>query len=92
MHHSAAWLAAAIRAGALRPVPSTRRLAGDLGEGVISAAIAVLIVAFLGAAMWLVFQTLWGNIQVTTCAQMEQIGSGGVQGGAPPPPTSRCPT
>ena len=28
-----------------------RRLSGDAGEGVISAAIAVLIMAFLGAAM-----------------------------------------
>ena len=43
------------------------RLCGDRGEGVISTAIAVLIVAFIGAAMWLAFNSIWndaeGNIQ-----------------------------
>jgi hypothetical protein len=45
----------------------TKRIAGDRGEGVISTAIAVLIVAFIGAAMWVAFNSLWtdaeGNIQ-----------------------------
>lgn len=39
--------------------PSRRRARSDRGEGVISAAIAVLIVAFLGAAMWLAFNRIW---------------------------------
>jgi len=77
---SAAWLGAAVRSGALRPVRSTRRLTGDLGEGVISAAIAVLIVAFLGAAMWLVFNNIWTGVKANTCAQMQAVGSGGVAG------------
>ena len=35
----------------------TGRLVGDRGEGVISTAIAVLITAFLGAAMWVGFNS-----------------------------------
>ena len=31
----------------------------DRGEGVISAAIAVLVMAFLGALMWVGFQQMW---------------------------------
>ena len=83
MYHSAAWLDAAIRSGALRPhrpparrpARRSRRLAGDRGEGVISAAIAVLIVAFLGALMWTFFSgTVWETIKGNTCDQMNQIG------------------
>ncbi len=51
------------------------RLSGDRGEGVISAAIAVLIMAFLGAAMWVGFQTMWKNTEATTNTKVEQIGS-----------------
>ena len=36
----------------------------ESGEGVISAAIAVLIMAFLGAAMWVAFQAIFNNIGV----------------------------
>ncbi|MCU0267911.1 MAG: hypothetical protein MUF83_04615 [Acidimicrobiales bacterium] len=54
-----------------------RRLAGDRGEGVISAAIAVLIIAFLGAAMWLGFQRMWQDTEARTNDQVERIGSGG---------------
>ena len=43
------------------------RLVGDRGEGVISTAIAVLITAFIGAAMWVGSNSIWtdaeGNIQ-----------------------------
>lgn len=46
---------------------TSRRVRGDRGEGVISTAIAVLIVAFIGAAMWVAFNSIWtdaeGNIQ-----------------------------
>ena len=48
---------------------------GDRGEGVISAAIAVLIMAFLGAAMWLGFQKMWKTTEATTNDKVEQIGS-----------------
>jgi hypothetical protein len=47
----------------------------DRGEGVISVAIAVLIMAFLGAAMWLGFQQMWKSTDATTNTKVQQIGS-----------------
>ncbi|MBA2283443.1 MAG: hypothetical protein H0W25_19720 [Acidimicrobiia bacterium] len=44
------------------------------GEGVISAAIAVLIMAFLGAAMWVGFNTIWDDTETNVRDQVEQIG------------------
>jgi uncharacterized protein HemX len=52
-----------------------KRGRGDVGEGVISAAIAVLIMAFLGAAMWVGFQQMWKTTESTTNQKVEQIGS-----------------
>ena len=52
-----------------------RRLRGEKGEGVISAAIAVLIMAFLGAAMWIGFQQMWKSTEATTNERISQIGS-----------------
>ena len=46
----------------------------DRGEGVISAAIAVLIVAFLGAAMWVAFNTIWENAESDISDQVDTIG------------------
>jgi uncharacterized membrane protein len=43
---------------------------------VISTAIAVLIMAFLGAAMWLGFQKMWQTTSQTTNNKVEQIGNG----------------
>lgn len=80
MRTSAAWLGATLHAHAARP---RRRLSGDRGEGVISAAIAVLIMAFLGAAMWLAFNAMWGNVQSKTCSEMGKIGASGGAAGAP---------
>jgi hypothetical protein len=48
----------------ITPSPKRRRFKGDHGEGVISAAIAVLIMAFLGAAMWVGFQQMWKTTDV----------------------------
>ena len=58
------------------PTDDTRapRLRGQHGEGVISAAIAVLIVAFLGALMWVGFQQIWANAEAQTNEQINQIG------------------
>jgi hypothetical protein len=50
----------------------TRR--GERGEGVISTAIAVLIIAFLGVAMWVGFKAIFDNAADTTRTQVEQIG------------------
>ncbi len=52
-----------------------RRCKSDRGEGVISAAIAVLIMAFLGAAMWIGFQQMWKTTEATTNDKITQIGS-----------------
>jgi ABC-type Fe3+ transport system permease subunit len=72
------WISAAVQARmalATRPGTHRRRGRGDLGEGVISAAIAVLIMAFLGAAMWIGFQKMWKSTESTTNQKVEQIGS-----------------
>ena len=72
------WISAAVAARMTlrggRPA-ARRRARGDLGEGVISAAIAVLIMAFLGAAMWIGFQKMWKTTESTTNQKVEQIGS-----------------
>jgi hypothetical protein len=49
----------------------------ERGEGVISAAIAVLIMAFLGAAMWIGFQQMWKSTEKSTNDKVEQIGQDG---------------
>lgn len=46
----------------------------ERGEGVISAAIAVLVMAFLGAAMWLAFREIFSGATGRTENQVEQIG------------------
>jgi hypothetical protein len=46
------------------------------GEGVISTAIAVMIMAFLGAAMWVAFNSIWSDSEVRIRDNVEQIGSG----------------
>lgn len=51
------------------------RLVGDRGEGVISSAIAVLIVAFIGAAMWVAFDRIWTNAEGNIETQVGTIGS-----------------
>ena len=51
------------------------RLHEERGEGVISAAIAVLIMAFLGALMWVGFKALFQDTQTKTGNQINRIGS-----------------
>jgi hypothetical protein len=53
----------------------TGALLGDRGEGVISSAIAVLIVAFIGAAMWLAFDRIWTDAEGNIETQVGSIGS-----------------
>ena len=50
-----------------------RRLHGDHGEGVISAAIAVLIMAFLGALMWASFHTMWQKTEANTNKNVDKM-------------------
>ena len=47
----------------------------EAGEGVISTAIAVLIMAALGALMWVGFKTIWGNASSQTTNQISSIGT-----------------
>jgi hypothetical protein len=90
---SSAWLAAELHARSAhalrRSAPRFPRLRGDRGEGVISAAIAVLIMAFIGAAMWLGFNTIFDRTQAKVCQQIDQIGAGQPAGGGNVP---ACPT
>ncbi|MDQ2650102.1 MAG: hypothetical protein M3Z03_11175 [Actinomycetota bacterium] len=51
-----------------------RRARGDRGEGVISAAIAVLIMAGIGALMWVGFKTIWEDTEATTKDKVAEIG------------------
>ena len=54
--------------------PLAGRLPDQRGEGVISMAIAVLIIAALGVLMWLGFQTLWESTEADISDQVNQIG------------------
>jgi hypothetical protein len=54
-----------------------KRVGGDRGEGVISTAIAVLIVAFLGAAMYVVFTQILTSSGSKASTQVNNIGGGG---------------
>ena len=55
----------------LRPARRTRSQAG---EGVISTAIAVLVVAFIGIGLWRGFDLMVNSASQRTRAQVEQIG------------------
>jgi hypothetical protein len=46
----------------------------DRGEGVISAAIAVLIMAGIGALMWVGFKTMWQDTETNTKDKVAEIG------------------
>ena len=48
----------------------------ERGEGVISAAIAVLVMAFLGAAMWFAFNGTMHTAQSKVDTNVNSIGSG----------------
>jgi len=59
-----------------RVTPGERRRTrrSEIAEGVISTAIAVLIVAFLGIALWKGFDTMMNRATDRTQQQVEQIG------------------
>ena len=46
----------------------------ERGEGVISAAIAVLIFAAIGAAMWVAYKALFDSASTKTTAKVNEIG------------------
>lgn len=51
-----------------------RKRKSERGEGVISTAVAVLIVAFLGIALWTGFNSMMSTATSRTRTQVEQIG------------------
>jgi hypothetical protein len=53
------------------------RLREERGEGVISTAIAVLIIAFIGAAMWVAFNAIWNDSEDRIRDNVEEIGVSG---------------
>lgn len=54
--------------------PRGGRTRDDRGEGVISAAIAVLVMAGLGALMWVGFRAIWVDAETNTRAKVAEIG------------------
>jgi hypothetical protein len=66
--------------GLVRRVVRKLRLS-ERGEGVISAAIAVLVMAFLGAAMWFAFNGTMHSAQSKVDTNVNSIGSGAAVGG-----------
>lgn len=58
----------------LQPAAPRRRHRSERGEGVISTAIAVLVVAFLGVAMWVGFKAIFDDAATTTRTQVQQVG------------------
>jgi hypothetical protein len=63
-----------------RSIDALRRAHDDeRGEGVISAAIAVLIMAFLGAAMWIAFDSIWQDSEANIREQTQVIGGDGAE-------------
>jgi hypothetical protein len=56
----------------VRPAGRVRR--DDRGEGVISAAIAVLVMAGIGALMWVGFRTIWQDAEANTREKVAEIG------------------
>ena len=49
--------------------------ADDRGEGVVSAAIVVLIMAAIGALMWVGFRTMWTDIETKTNDKIAEVGT-----------------
>ncbi len=47
----------------------------DRGEGVISAALAVLIMAFIGALMWGAYEAIWDTAKQNTEDKVNEIGT-----------------
>lgn len=54
---------------------TTRFRDAEDAEGVISTAIAVLIMALIGAAMWLVFSNVFSDASDTIAEEVGNIGS-----------------
>jgi hypothetical protein len=69
------WLTASLHARWARHRSAFADAASDAGEGVISAAIVVLIMALLGAGMWVAFNQIWTTTETKTDQNVSTIGS-----------------
>jgi hypothetical protein len=58
----------------LRSLVVDRLRSDDRGEGVVSMAIAILIIAFIGAAAWVIFKGVLDGAGDKTRTQINQIG------------------
>lgn len=73
--HTQLPLRVAVWLSAWRTTLAERRTTADeRGEGVISMAIAILIVAFLGAAAWLAFKGLLDGTKAKAEIQLDKVG------------------
>jgi hypothetical protein len=73
-HHIRDHLAGPRRLWAWCREATRRRCADDRGEGVISMAIAVLIMAGIGALMWVGFKVMWEDTETNTKDKVAEIG------------------
>jgi type IV secretory pathway VirB2 component (pilin) len=55
--------------------PLARLRGSEAGEGVISAAIAVLVMAFIGVAMWFAFSSSFDNAAGRVDDRINEIGN-----------------
>lgn len=77
MNHLSTRLASAHATWVAWRTVAWRRVRDEAGEGVISVAIAVLVMALLGAAMWIAFQQMFGDATDRTQEQVDLIGGSG---------------
>lgn len=80
VYAESAWVAGRHRTRRARPArparPARSAVAGDdRGEGVISAALAVLIMAFIGALMWGAYEAIWDTAKQNTEDKVNEIGT-----------------
>ena len=68
---SSAWITTRSRVDAAR----ARTRADDRGEGVISAALVVLIMAVIAALMWTAFNGIWESVEDKTRTEVDKVGT-----------------
>lgn len=68
---TSAWVLTCHRTAEVR----ARLAEDDRGEGVVSAAIVVLIMAAIGALMWVGFRTMWTDIESKTNDKISEVGT-----------------
>jgi type II secretory pathway component PulK len=58
-----------------RVMESRQSHTNERGEGVISVALAVLIMAALAAGMWVAYKAMWDDASTRTANEVKKIGS-----------------